>query len=70
VTCLAAYTPPGGNYPPYVNISEVPEGIRITVRERPEHPFHWGTTSQITVCREVAQQLFGEALEKLLETAE
>jgi hypothetical protein len=64
-TCLAAYTPPGSSYPPYINLSEGPEGVTFTVRTRPEHPFHWGPTGEITVCREVARDLLTEALEQL-----
>lgn len=69
MNCLSAYTPPGGSYPPFINISEVPEGVRIIIRSRSVMGLHGypitGDMAEITVTREVAEQLFGEALEKL-----
>lgn len=70
MTCLAAYTPPGSSYPPFINISEVPGGVRIIVRSPASrdlvhgHPV-MGSIAEIIVEREVAQQLLGEALETL-----
>jgi hypothetical protein len=64
-TCLAAYTPPGGSYPPFINISEGLEGITFMIRSRADHPDHPGAWGEITVCREVARDLLTEALEQL-----
>lgn len=55
---LAAFTPPGSEYPPYANASQSEEGVRLTVRGE-------GVTASMTMPPEEARRFFSDAIVRL-----
>lgn len=62
---LGAFTPPGADYPPYVNLSEKDGAVVVTVREARRYNGDCGQTVSMALPRDEAITLLREALSNL-----
>jgi len=57
---IAAFTPPGANFPPYVSINDVGNGVEITVRAAAGADGSCGVSANMTLTYEQFSALMRE----------